>query len=129
GIIAHPDSARSELAWHAADVRGDGLEVLNADSAWRDDGPLGLLVRFVPYPWRPSAVLATTLSYPDGLLERLDTPDAGTPRLALAGVDAHARIGLRPRDHPKQAAYALARWPGYRASFGTFGMVVPWTRG
>ncbi len=129
GIIAHPDSARSELAWHAADVRGDGLEVLNADSAWRDDGPLGLLVRFVPYPWRPSAVLATTLSYPDGLLERLDTPDAGSPRLALAGVDAHARIGLRPRDDPQQAAYTLARWPGYRASFGTFGMVVPWTRG
>lgn len=129
GIIAHPDSARSGLAWHADDVRGDGLEILNADSAWRDDNLVVLPLRFIPYPWRPASVLATTLSYPDGLLARLDTPDADAPRLAVAGVDAHARIGLRPREEPLQGARTLARWPGYRASFGTFGLVVPWTRG
>lgn len=126
GILAHPDSARDALAWHDADTHGDGLEVLNADSAWRDESMWSLLWRLLPYPWRPSAVLATTLTYPDALLARLDTPDADAPRLALAGVDAHARVGLRPGEEPMDSARTLARMPSYATSFGTFGLVMPW---
>lgn len=129
GLLAHPDSTREALAWHAPDVRGDGLELLNADSAWRDESLSGLLARLLPYPWRPASVLASTLDYPADLLTRLDTPDPQGPRLAVAGVDAHARIGWRPRDDPQDGGRTLARWPSYAASFGTFGMVVPWTRG
>jgi hypothetical protein len=126
GILAHPDSARPALAWHDPDTRGDGLEILNADSAWRDESTFQLLRRLLPYPWRPAAVLATTLHYPETLLQTLDAPTAGAPRLAMAGVDAHARIGLRPGDEPMESTRTLARLPGYTASFGTFGLAMSW---
>jgi hypothetical protein len=129
GFLAHPDSARPALAWHDPATRGDGLEILNADSAWRDESALGLAWRLLPYPWRPSAVLATTLTYPAALLTRLDTPSGAAPGLAIAGVDAHARIGLKPGDEPMESARTLARLPGYAASFGTFGLAMPWLDG
>lgn len=129
GVIAHPDSKRTSLAWHDPHTRGDGMEVLNADSAWRDEGAWSLLRRLLPYPWRPAATLASTLSYPGALLASLDAPEPGAPRLALAGVDAHARIGLRPGDEPMGSARTLARLPAYTASFGTFGMAMSWPSG
>lgn len=131
GILAHPDSARPALAWHDARTRGDGLEILNADSAWRDESPTGLARGLLSYPWRPASVLATTLSYPSSLLAVLDAPDAiaEVPRLALAGVDAHARVGWSPGDEPMTSTRTLARLPGYAASFGTFGLAMSWPDG
>ncbi len=126
GIVAHPDSARRSLAWHDWETRGDGLEIFNADSAWRDESIPALLRLLPAYPWRPSAVLSTTLAYPADLLKRVDDPLGGSPRLALTAVDAHARIGLRPRDEPLETATTLARVPSYLASFGTFGLALPW---
>jgi hypothetical protein len=126
GILAHPDSTRPSLAWHDWDTRGDGLEILNADSAWRDESVPSLLRLLPAYPWRPSAVLSTTLSYPAALLGRLDAPVARSPRLGLVAVDAHASIGLRPREEPLYASSTIARVPSYVASFGTFGLALSW---
>ena len=35
GLIAHPDSSRSSLAWHDPSVAADGFEWINGDSTWR----------------------------------------------------------------------------------------------
>lgn len=128
GILAHPDSPRPSLAWHDWSVKADGYEWVNADSAWRGAGTARLIGLVLSYPWRPSAALTSLAQYPDALVARLDTPTR-VPQVALAAVDAHARIGGRREDGPFEAGRPLARVPSYEASFGTFGLMVPWITG
>lgn len=125
GILAHPDSPRRALAWQDWSVRADGFEWINGDSAWRG-ASAGTVATSLPlYPFRPSAVLTGMVTYPEDLFSRLDVPNR-PPQLALAAVDAHARVGWRRDAEPLEGGRTLARVPSYEASFGTFGIVVPW---
>ena len=128
-FIAHPDSPRPSLAWQDRSVRADGFEWLNADSIWRGANSSQLLSRLALYPFNRAGALTGLASYPTHLLERYDTPAAATGRLALAAVDAHARVGWRRDADPLDGGRTIARFPSYRALFGTFGIVAPWIGG
>jgi hypothetical protein len=128
-IIAHPDSPRPSLAWHDRSVDADGFEWLNADSAWRSASVSQLLATLAAYPFNRSGALAALASYPEHLFEQYDAPRNSTGALALAAVDAHARIGWRRDADPLEGGRTVARFPSYRAVFGTFGIVVPWNAG
>jgi hypothetical protein len=41
-IVAHPTSLKNDMRWHEATRPFDGIEWLNGDSEWRDEGPLSL---------------------------------------------------------------------------------------
>jgi len=128
GILAHPDSPHTDLAWHDRSVDADGFEWINADTSWRTASAVQVLVRLLAYPFNPSGTLAALATYPAALLVDRDDP-ARRPQLALAAVDAHARIGWRRGADPIDGGRTLAAFPSYRASFGTFGVVVPWLDG
>jgi hypothetical protein len=125
GLIAHPDSARSSLAWHDPSVPADGFEWINGDSTWRTASTTHLLARLLAYPLNRAGTLAGLATYPAALFAERDQPTR-RPQLALAAVDAHARIGWERSADPIDGGRTLAEFPSYRASFGTFGVMVPW---
>jgi hypothetical protein len=119
-IAAHPGSPKPALRWEAPDdVTIDGLEWLNADSEWRDEmwGSLGR--GLLTYAWRPAETLATLLDRPDPVLEQWDRATRRRRVAAIAGADAHARLGLRSTNEPYDD-YVVARLPSYEASFRVF---------
>ena len=128
-IVAHPDSPRAALAWHEPSVIADGIEWLNADSVWRSARPGQLLLRLSAYPFNTAGALAALATYPQRLFEQYDKPGVFRGDLTLAAVDAHARIGWRRDRDPLECGLTLARFPSYRAMFGTFGVVIPWIGG
>ena len=99
GIATHPLSARSALAWSGWDVPFDGLEWLNGDSLWRDVPLFRLAAAAWTYPYRPASSIGRlyqrpgTLATWDGLLRKRRV-------VALAGTDAHARLGFRDGPEP-----------------------------
>jgi hypothetical protein len=125
GILAHPDSPRGALAWHDMSADADGFEWINADTAWRTARVPQVLSRLLSYPLARAGTLASLARYPARLFAERDL--AGRrPQLALAAVDAHARIGWQRDLDPIDGGRTLASFPSYPASFGTFGLVVPW---
>ena len=125
GILAHPDSPRPALAWHDPSVPADGFEWVNADTMWRGTSAAHLFARLFTYPIAPAGSLAGLASWPGTLFESRDTPRHGAT-LALAAVDAHARIGWTRSADPIEGGATLVRFPSYRAMFGTFGLLAPW---
>lgn len=123
GIAAHPGSPRPSLRWTGWDAPIDGIEWLNADSEWRDEllGSLGRLL--LTYAFRPAESLASTLDRPDEVLRQWDGLAAGARIVALAGADAHARLGSRGRTDPYEEGWHV-RVPSYEAAFRTFGLRV-----
>jgi hypothetical protein len=117
-IVAHPVSSRRELGWRDWDARFDGIEWLNADTEWRDESVLALVRLAAGYPLRPSAALATTFDRPVEALARFDAVSAGRSLVAIAGHDAHARIG--PRRGDRYEPGVSLPLPGYEAAFRTF---------
>ena len=63
GVAAHADSAKLDLRWRDWNARVDGVEWINGDSAWRDEGAMSLARGLVDYVFRPAVTLA-------GLVER-----------------------------------------------------------
>lgn len=125
GIVAHPDSPRDALAWHDPSIEAEGFEWVNADTAWRTAPAWRLLAHLATYPLNAPGSLTALANYPTGLFAQHDDPTR-RPAIALAAVDAHARIGWRRNADPLEGGRALAAFPSYRASLGTFGVVVPW---
>jgi hypothetical protein len=125
GLIAHPDSPRASLAWHDPSVPADGFEWINGDSTWRTASTSHLLMRLIAYPLNRAGTIAGLATYPAALFAERDQPSRG-PQIALAAVDAHARIGWQRDADPIEGGQTLAEFPSYRASFGTFGIVMPW---
>ncbi len=127
GIAAHPDSPKLELKWREwGPPFIDGLELLNPDTGWRlwarqAAGPAGkwyarrrLLTALVDYPFRPAEVI-TSLTWPPDALANWETLARQRKVVAIAGVDAHAKIAPANAD-PGDSRFALP-FPGYEASF------------
>jgi hypothetical protein len=122
GIVAHPDSPKAELAWHDWTLPVDGVELLNADTAWRkrfyrrDASAWWMLAQsLVSYPVRPPQTIARLFSDAPALMDTWTTLTATRPVVALAGMDAHARLDLTSSDQ-NERGYSLPI-PSYDASF------------
>jgi len=121
GIAAHPGSPKPELSWRDWDLPFDGLEWLNADSEWRDDGYAGLFRLAFQYPVRPAEALGSLLDRPDEVLAKWDARTRTRRTPALAGADAHARLGARGEMYGEGATEFL-KVPSYEASFRAFAL-------
>jgi hypothetical protein len=119
GIVAHPTSAKPELAWRDWDLPFDGIEWLNADSEWRDEGRLALFQAALTYFLRAPQTIAALFDRPTGLLTRWDELNARRSVVSVAGHDVHARVGRAPADDAGERGWLL-RLPSYRAAFSTF---------
>jgi predicted metal-dependent phosphoesterase TrpH len=117
-IAAHPDSPKPGLRWRGQETAVDGIEWLNADSEWRDESPAELLTNVGHYLLRPSEAIAAVFQRPDASLRRWDQLSRRRPVVALAAVDAHARIGMDETEEPRRARTILAR-PSYLDMFRT----------
>jgi hypothetical protein len=126
GIAAHPDSPKSELRWREWTAPIDGVELLNPDTGWRLwaqqasgnsdrwDARRRLLAALIDYPFRPAPVI-TSLIRPSGAVPDWEALTARRRLVAIAGVDAHAKIAPRSAD-PGDSRYALP-FPSYESSF------------
>jgi hypothetical protein len=119
GFVAHPDSRKPALQWSDWDLPFDGLEWLNADSQWRDElwGAIGALA--LTYVFRPVETLGSMLDRPDAVLSRWEWAARSRRVAAIAGADAHARLGYRQASDPYEDR-VLARVPSYEVSFRAF---------
>jgi len=126
-VAAHPGSNKPELRWTEWSAPLDGLEWLNGDSEWRDESPLALARVLFAYPARGAESLALLLDRPDDVLHRWDQLTRRHPVVAVAGSDAHARLGLRTLGEPydRSAAFPL---PSYTEVFRTFSIALPQLR-
>jgi len=119
GFAAHPGSPRPSLAWQGWDAPIDGLEWINGDSEWRDEPRIPIARALLTYLLRAPQSMATLLDRPERVLRQWDELAATRPIVALAGIDAHARLGFRQRTDP-DAAPIHVPLPGYESSFRTF---------
>jgi hypothetical protein len=132
GIAAHPDSPKQELRWTEWTAPVDGVEWLNLDTGWRVwaqqasdqanrwSARRHLISALIDYPFRPAAVITSLIqARPPAEWE---TAKAQRRIVAVAGVDAHAKIAPRSAD-PGDSRYALP-FPGYEASFRVLSMHV-----
>jgi hypothetical protein len=124
GFVTHPDSPKASLAWRDWSIPVPGFEWLNADSEWRDEGRLTLARALLTYPWRPVPTLVALLDRPAATLARWDGLMAsGRYLVAIAGADAHARLGLRDYEDDGVDAPALPL-PTYESSLRSFSTAV-----
>ena len=93
-IAAHPGSPKPKLRWTEWTSAFSGLEWLNGDSEWRDEG-WSVARALLTYPFGAVPSLATMLDRPDVILRRWDALTARRRVVALAGTDAHARLDIR----------------------------------
>jgi hypothetical protein len=122
-IAAHPDSPHAGLSWRGDDTLLDGIEWLNADSEWRDEGTWRLAQAVGHYLLRPSESIASIFDRPAATLRRWDALAKGKDVVGLAGVDAHAKIGIDEDSQATESRTVLAR-PSYRDMFRTVAQAV-----
>lgn len=120
GVAAHPYSPRPELAWSDWSVAVDGLEWLNADSEWRDEGRLRLARGLLAYAWRPAGALASLLDRPPAALETWDRLGRTRRVVGLAAQDAHGGFGTETNGSRGRRVHV----PSYDASFRMFSTYV-----
>ncbi len=122
-IAAHPGSAKADLQWTDWSLPATGLEWLNGDSEWRDESVWSLAHALISYPARRVETLLSTLDRPVSVLDQWDRLTRNRRAVAVAGTDAHARVGLRSLGEPYDRTAAF-RVPGYDRMFGVFSNVV-----
>jgi hypothetical protein len=122
-IAAHPGSNKAQLRWTEWTAPFDGIEWLNGDSEWRDEGPAMLARALLTYPFRRAGTLAAVLDRPDAILGRWDVLTARRQVVALAATDAHARLSLRGSDDEYDAVGVL-HVPAYEETFRAFSISV-----
>ena len=119
GIAAHPGSPRSSLRWSHWDAPFDGLEWINGDSEWRDEPRVPIARALATYLFRAPESMATLLDRPAAVLAQWDRIGQQRRVIAIAGTDAHARLGFSQRTDPDVSAIHVPV-PGYTATFRTF---------
>jgi hypothetical protein len=131
GIVAHPDSPKPELAWHAWQTPFDAMEWLNADSQWRDERQRALLRTVLAYWLRGPESIVVLFDRPSTALTRWDALTERRRVVAVAGHDAHARMSLGGGWEPAEHERSLAL-PSYQTAFGAFAVRAtlerPWRR-
>lgn len=118
-IVAHPGSARPALRWSDWQSPFNGLEWLNGDSEWRDEGVASLVRMLFTYPFRRSETLAALLDRPDDVLRQWDALLATRRVVALAGGDAHGGLS-----HGADRRLSV-RMPAYEHVFRTMSLAIP----
>ena len=124
GVVAHPDSAKPTLQWREWTAPFDGIEWLNTDSEWRDEKASRVALALLEYPVRPIKALASLLDRQESTFARWDALAQRRRVVALAGSDAHARVGWRDDDTTGYRRGWFVRIPSYEVSFGTFALRV-----
>ena len=107
-IAAHPTGRRPWTDWTLEKM--DGLELLNANSDWRDDGVLELLRALVFLPFLPDGVFNSLIDRPDEAIQLWMNRAQRQPVTVIGSVDAHARIPLWGERH--------LSFPTYERMFG-----------
>ncbi|MDQ3417807.1 MAG: hypothetical protein M3541_03345, partial [Acidobacteriota bacterium] len=120
GIAAHPHHPRPELAWSDWSAPIQGIEWINLDSEWRDEGTLRLVRLPLDYLVRPAAAIASLLDRPVATLRQWDALERSGSITALAAADAH---GAGRRNGEGRAA-KLGVGPSYESSFRTLSNTV-----
>ena len=123
GIVAHPASPKPELAWRDWSLPVDGIEWLNADSQWRDEGWTALAAAALGFGFRPPESLATILDRPEAALAQWDLQTTRRRVVGLAGADAHARVPLGIGAGDDGEGLEL-RFPSYETLFRAFSVRV-----
>jgi hypothetical protein len=123
-ILAHPESPSPGLRWNSWDAEFDGLEWLNADSEWRDESVWSLARTLFTYPFRGTETLVSLLDRPTDAIARWDDVTQRRRVVAVAGADAHARIGFRSIGEPYENGSAL-HVPPYERMFQLFTNALP----
>ena len=123
-VAAHPDSVKPALQWSAWDAPIGGLEWLNGDSEWRDESLWSLARTLLTYPIRKTETLAWLLDRPGATLGHWDELTKRRRVVAMAGADAHARIGMRSIGEPYDNGGAL-HVPSYEQMFRVFSNALP----
>jgi hypothetical protein len=121
-IIAHPDSPNPSLRWRGQGVSADGVEWMNVDSEWRDDRPARLVATAARSLLRAPEAIASLFTRPAASLGRLDAAARQRVTFGLAALDAHANIGWRDTEEPRQRP--IVRLPTYEDMFRTVGQSV-----
>ena len=121
-IAAHPGSAKLNLRWTEWTSAFSGLEWLNGDSEYRDEG-WSIARTLLTYPFRAAPSLARMLDRPEAILRRWDELTARRRMVGLAGTDAHARLDVRGDE--SGGRLAMLPIPGYEPMFRTFSMTAP----
>ena len=107
-IAAHPTGRRPWTDWTLEEM--DGLELLNADSEWRDDGVLELARAVVFLPFLPDGVFNSLIDRPDEAIRLWTHRALHQPVTVIGSVDAHERIPLWGERH--------LSFPTYERLFG-----------
>ena len=122
GVVAHPNSPKSDLSWDDWDAPFDAIEWLNPDTSWR--------VKIRTSGWRPRWNIVTALAgyvfrSPETIAHLLGGTELGLARwesfahrrrvVLLAGADAHARLALTSNE-PSSRGISLPL-PAYEVSF------------
>lgn len=129
GVAAHPDSPKADLRWLEWNAPFDAFEIVNPDTSWRVHleqrgwrSKLLLAQALATYPFRPAESMARLLVDSPATLARWDELTDRRRVVALAGVDAHAKLALRDVD-PGDNRFSLPL-PSYEASFRTLSVRV-----
>lgn len=91
-IAAHPTGRRPWTDWTVEKM--DGLELLNANSDWRDDSVLELLRALVFLPFLPDEALNSLIDRPDEAIRLWMHRARRQPVTVIGSLDAHERIKL-----------------------------------
>ncbi len=129
GVAAHPDSPKPQLRWAEWSAPFDAIELLNPDTSWRIlaqapgwGGRRQLVTALIDYPFRPVETIDRLLQ-PSGVVRQWAAIAERRHLVAMAGVDAHARIDLRG-----DPIEATARWylplPAYESTFRSMALHV-----
>lgn len=122
-IVAHPVNDKPSAQWVEWTAPFDGMEWLNLDSEWRDE-PWTALARVVlAYPFRHVESLGLLLDRSDVAMTRWDVLTRRRRVVAVAGADAHARVGFNAEEPFRRGMSVPV--PGYEALFRTFSIALP----
>lgn len=129
GVAAHPDSPKQQLQWTEWNAPFDAIELLNPDTSWRIlaqapgwGGRRQLLTALLDYPFRATETIDRLLQ-PSGVVAQWLASAERRRVVAMAGVDAHARIDLRGDPIDSNARVSLPL-PSYEATFRSLALHV-----